>query len=51
MKLRVLLLTLGVLVGCGGKSPSSSPQHELDQRHCDSNSDCASGLCRNGRCG
>jgi hypothetical protein len=42
-----------LLNSCGGKTPApnSSSQHELDQRHCTSNSECASGLCSNGRCG
>jgi hypothetical protein len=48
-----MLLTAWVLTACGGKTtpPVSSSQHELDQRHCVSHSECASGLCQNGRCG
>jgi hypothetical protein len=47
------LLIVGYLAGCGGRGspPASSSQHELDQRHCTSNSDCASGYCADGRCG
>lgn len=54
MKLMRLCLLLCVLVlgACGGKpDPLSPAQHELDQKHCNSNADCASGLCRAGRCG
>jgi hypothetical protein len=50
MKLRVFLTVL-VLTACGGRPQINSSQHELDQRHCTSNSECASGLCQNGRCG
>jgi len=50
---RVLLLVALLLTACGGKAspPANSSQHELDQRHCTANSECASGLCSNGRCG
>jgi hypothetical protein len=48
----VLLLSLIALAACGGRSgPVNASQHELDQRHCTSNSECSSGLCSNGRCG
>jgi hypothetical protein len=45
-------LTLGasVLVSCSGARLDPA-QHERDQKHCGTNADCASGLCRNGRCG
>lgn len=49
---RVLLLVTLLLTACGGKpAPVSSSQQELDRRHCTANTDCASGLCSNGRCG
>jgi hypothetical protein len=50
MKLRTLMMVL-LLTACGGRPQVNSSQHELDQRHCTANGDCASGLCQNGRCG
>jgi hypothetical protein len=49
---RALLFIALLLNSCGGKTltPNAS-QHELDQRHCTANTECASGLCSNGRCG
>jgi hypothetical protein len=45
-------VVLGSLAACGGRpTPINASQQELDQRHCTSNSDCASGLCSSGRCG
>ena len=49
---RSFLFIALLLNGCGGKTPPpNSSQHELDQRHCTSHTECASGLCANGRCG
>lgn len=47
-----LLVFFPSLAACGGgQKPASSSQYELDQKHCTANSECASGLCANGRCG
>jgi hypothetical protein len=51
MRLRAILVVI-VLSACGGNTATlNSAQQELDQKHCSSNADCASGLCRAGRCG
>ncbi len=52
MMLRELLATAVLLTACGSKpGPLNPAPNELDQRHCSANSECASGLCQNGRCG
>jgi len=48
----IVLWTLLLASGCGGGlGPVSPAQQELDQKHCTSNAECSSGLCKAGRCG
>jgi hypothetical protein len=48
-----LLAVVWLSVACGGKQPpAANTSYELDQRHCTSGNDCASGFCgADGRCG
>ncbi|MDF3064840.1 MAG: hypothetical protein K0R38_441 [Polyangiaceae bacterium] len=49
--LAALLVSVPLFAACGGQKPPSNSQYELDKKHCTGNSECASGLCANGRCG
>lgn len=47
----LVVATAAGITACGDKpSPLSPVPHETDKKHCGSNDDCASGLCRDNRC-
>jgi hypothetical protein len=51
MRLRYLLLIVLASAACGGQIGSlNQAQQERDSKHCNTNNECASGLCQNGRC-